>query len=371
MGRGVKAERIDDLGARTQEMKIERLRGWRIASAVPSGLDDCCLIVPTYCRPREVVKLLETVNALPDHPAETIVVDGSQDELTERAVRRWVADQHAGFSLLYARSRAGLTRQRNVGIDLASGEYVFFLDDDCLPQAGYFAAIRDVFLADERVGAVGGLAINQMAQPVPRRWRIRLSLKVVPRVEPGTYHASGTSVPPNLVRPFTGTRAVDLLCGAHFAFRRAVFARHRFSEFFAGYAQGEDMEFSLRVGREWKLLWCGDARVAHHHAPGGRPAPFAKGKMEVRNRYFIWKRHTTDVHLVDRARFWFDVILLAAMDVAWFCSRPWQLGWAQHAIGVACGAVGCALSPPRYEERLPSVRYVLAEGDDDHASGWS
>jgi len=343
----------------TPSPDLKKLPGWRMPRSAPGALAGCSLIVPTYRRPREVAALLEQLAELPDPPEEAVVVDGTPGSEVEQTAARFASGRGLAFDLIYVRAPQGLTRQRNAGIDVSSGRYVFFLDDDALPFPGYFSEMRRAFEADPAAGGLGGAIVNQIDRPLNRRWRIRLALGLVPRVEPGTYHPSGTSTPRGLLKPFSGVRRVDVLPGCAFAFRRQVLEKHRFSEFFAGYAQGEDLEMSLRVGRDWKLLSCGDARVIHKTAPGGRPSSFAKGRMEVRNRFFIWKRHSGAAVLVDRARFWTDLLFLFAMDLAWFCLRPWKPGVLAHGCGVLSAIAGCLFAPPRYEEP-PARRHYQA-----------
>jgi glycosyltransferase involved in cell wall biosynthesis len=124
------------------------LPGWRIEGASTSTFSDCSLIIATYQRPNEVLELVERIDELSSKPFEVIVVDGSPGWETEVKLRSWTAQVKADFDLTYVKCPAGLTRQRNAGIDLTSGNYVFFLDDDCLPQANYFAEIRRVFHKD-------------------------------------------------------------------------------------------------------------------------------------------------------------------------------------------------------------------------------
>jgi hypothetical protein len=200
--------------------------------------------------------------------------------------------------------------------------------------------------------------MNEINKPIVRRWRIRLALRLAPSSDPMRFHPSGTSTPRGLMRPFTGIRDADVLPGCCFAFRREALDQERFSGFFTGYSQGEDLEMSLRVGRKWKVVCSGDARVTHREAPGGRPTSFLKGKMEVRNRHFIWKRHVPAPPFVDRLRFWLDIVFLVAMDIAWFLRRPAKLAPLRHAAGLLCGAALCLIRPPRYEE--PPVRRRFA-----------
>ncbi len=320
---------------------LTMLRGWRTGSYGAGALTDCNLVIPTYRRPHTVKKLLAHLVSLPDRPAEVVVVDGSPDDATQELLSRWAPGTALPFVLLYVRSPAGLTRQRNVGIDASAGEFVFFLDDDCFPQPGYFRAIRQVFIRDlaGKVGAVAGSLVNEMNKPLSLRWRARLALGLAPRHgEPGRFYPTATSVPRAIATPFTGTRVTDTLPGAAFAVRRNALQQQRFSLFFDGYSQGEDLEMSLRLRRDWQLLWCGDAHAIHDQEPAGRPAGGAKGRMEIRNRYFIWERYSR----TSRARLWADFAFIFGCDLLSGCGA--------HALGVARGALECLGNPPRYTE---------------------
>lgn len=336
-----------------------RLEGWRKPGSGEDALADCALVVATYKRPKEIVVLLEKLTGLPDPPAEVVVVDGSPDDASGQVVAEWAKKHAPPFELVYVKSPTGLTRQRNVGVDASTKEFVFFLDDDCLPEAGYFREIRDVFRADAsgEVGAVCGSIVNEMGKPLSLRWRLRFLLGLVPRGESGKYYPTATSVPRSLVSPFSGIRPVDIVPGGATAYRRAVFDRHRFSEFFSGYAQGEDVEMSLRIGKEQKLVWCGDAHVNHYHAPGGRPTSYQKGRMEVRNRFFIWKRYSPEPTLLDRLRFWLDVAYIGGIDVVTFLLRPNQPWYLSHALGVAGGSFECLIRPPSHQEPRAAREY--------------
>ncbi|MBL8214268.1 MAG: glycosyltransferase family 2 protein [Bryobacterales bacterium] len=347
-------------------MHQEILQGWRIEAASGEMLD-CSLVVPTYRRPREIVRLLDALPGLatgnsPELPREVVIVDGSPDRDVEDAVSKWAAGRALPFTLCYVRCPAGLTRQRNAGIDASTAPCVVFLDDDAIPCAGFFREICAVFDGDPDhcIGGVAGCVVNELNSPMSWRWRLRYWLGLAPSVEPMHYHPSGTSAPSSRLRPFLGVRPVDLLPGCCFALRRDVFSRHRFSAFFHGYSQGEDMEMSLRVGQDWYLVSCGDARAFHYPAPGGRPHAFSKGQMEVRNRYFIWKRHVPRPALVDRARFWLDIAFCVAFDFGAFLLRPWHVHRLSHALGLIWGAIQCRLHPPIYAEPRPEQQFAIA-----------
>lgn len=351
--------------------RVTTLPGWRVRRSRPGGLDGCCLIIATYRRPTDLLALLQRLVEVSDPPAEVAVVDGAPNDESEQVAAAWVRRADLPFDLAYVRSPAGLTRQRNVGIDATAGELVFFLDDDCLPADGYFRAIQACYRADDAgvVGAVCGFVDNEVGRPLSRRWRLRLALGLVPRLPAGSYFPTATSFPYALGRSFSGTQRVDVMPGCAMSFRRSVLERQRFSMFFAGYAQGEDMEMSRRVAAEHAILWCGDAHAVHNQSPAGRPSSAQKGRMEVRNRHFIWRRFCVRPTLGLRMRFWADLSFGLACDLGGMIAHPGSLAPLRHASGLVRGMVSCLIAPPRFDEPQARREYAIAWTDVPAACG--
>jgi GT2 family glycosyltransferase len=343
------------------------LPGWRIPASKPTTLEDCCLIVATYGRPAEVSALMQTLAAMSDVPAELVIVDGSPEDETERALLRLCRNTQLAFELIYVHSPKGLTRQRNAGVDISTRPILFFLDDDALPAKDYFTALRRVFVEDvgATIAAAGAFLMNAIDTPIARRWRIRHALRLIPRCAPLTYNDVGASAPSGVLKVFSGIRDVDIFPGCAFALRREVTKSMRFSEFFAGYSYGEDVEMALRIRRRGRVVHCGDAHVVHNsdYSPSARPAAFAKGRMEVRNRYFIWRRYAPETTILNKIRFHVDLLFTFAMDLGWFLARPWQWHHISHAFGLLAGAASCAMSPPVWDEPAPRLRYCVAAGE--------
>lgn len=338
---------------------LPTLTGWIKRSSLHGAFEDCSLIVATYNRPREMSNLLELLSVLPEGPCEVIVVDGALSRELDEQLLIWAEHQNLPFDLVYVRSPAGLTRQRNVGIDASTREFVFFLDDDSVPKPGYFRAIREVFIGDvaKEIGAVRGFFSNTNNANLTWLWRARFALKLVPRGEPGTYFTCGTSNTWNGVRPFSGTKRVDVLTGCAMTFRRDVLRHNRFSLFFSGYSQGEDLEMSRRVARDWSLMVCGEALVQHDGAEGGRPGGFSRARMAVRNHFFIWKRHVRSISFVDKLRFWLNVGLIVLHNLAGFLRHRLDCQYIAYAAGTVSGAVECLIVPPTYVEPTAQREY--------------
>lgn len=344
------------------EQNLKILNGWRIRGTGHS-LRECSALIPTFNRYPQVIRLLEAIADLPDQPGEVVVVDGHAGGDLSARLQAWAQSKTLAFDLVYAHSDPGLTVQRNAGIDVSTGDYLYYFDDDTVPKPGYFSNILRVFERDRKreIGVVGACITNEMDKPVSLRWRLRLKLGLVPKdLPPMRYFHACTSLPRGFMKLFTGTIPVDIVAGGASAWRRDVFDTMRFSEYFQGYSQGEDVESSLRAGRDWKLVCCGDAHILHLHAPGGRPLKIDRGRMDVVNRYFIMKRFQPPNSLRYTTLFFLDVLFQIMMDLGYYLARPWQFTPLLRASGLVLGTLECMVNPPRYEEPPVRRRYTLA-----------
>ena len=96
------------------------------------------VIIPTYERAEDLRSCLHSLryeNQKDSPPYEIIVTD---DSSTDRS-RKLVAEEFPTVSWGMGK-RNGPAGNRNAGVDRANGDWVVFLDDDCIAQKGYLAA---------------------------------------------------------------------------------------------------------------------------------------------------------------------------------------------------------------------------------------
>jgi glycosyltransferase involved in cell wall biosynthesis len=85
------------------------------------------LIVATVGRTQDLNRLLESIAAQSMTSLELIIVDQNVDD----RVKNLLENSAHSFLCMHVRSPKGLSRARNVGINLASGHILCFPDDDC------------------------------------------------------------------------------------------------------------------------------------------------------------------------------------------------------------------------------------------------
>ncbi len=262
--------------------------------AVSAGV---AVVICTYERPSSLARCIASLKGQTRKPDTLLVVDASRSAESERVLAgdRTLesAAGRVGYLRVAERDR-GLTRQRNVALRRVTEDLVAFFDDDIVLGPTCLAAMEAVHRAHEdAVVGVGAMIEGQPESPNVL-WRLRRALGIVPFLTPGRYCRSGMSIPWSFLRRDEGIAEGDWLPGGAVMWKTTAAREVGFNEAFAGYGQGEDLDFSLRVARHGRLLMACGARLQHLHEESGRPDPFRIGYMAIRNRYEIHRRGLSD-----------------------------------------------------------------------------
>lgn len=288
------------------------------------------LIICTYKRPFALVTLLKSIYLQSVYPDEILIIDGSPDNYTESILREMHKE-----NLKYHKVRffeRGLTKQRNIGISKVSSlsEIICFLDDDTVLLQNYFKNILSTYIDHPAALGVGGYIKNEIIWKKNnlnytanndefvydgwRRkegqrfiWRKKLGLDsdVAPGFSPSFSHGRSVGFLPASGKVYPA----ELLMGGVSSFKRDVFKKHKFSEYFEGYGLYEDADFCLRVAKTGNLYVNTAAQLEHHHDSAGRPNLFLYGKMVVRNGWYVWRIKNPNPTITDRIK-WNSISIL-------------------------------------------------------------
>ena len=118
------------------------------------------VIIPTFNRGEMVVKCVQSVLATNYPELEVIVVDDcSPDDTRQRIDAAFAADPRVRYQRNERNSFQAVSR--NNGRKTATGELLFFLDDDNLVHPDIFGELTKAFAHAPTVGLVAPLAIHQ------------------------------------------------------------------------------------------------------------------------------------------------------------------------------------------------------------------
>jgi glycosyltransferase involved in cell wall biosynthesis len=241
----------------------------------------CSVVIGTRDRPDSLKRCLETLIEQTHRPAEVILVDDGHfdpapfiDMLAQAGIDgHYVNKSHD----------PGLTKSRNVGIRLSTGDVVVFLDDDVALAPSYLAAIERVYEMHPEAAGVGGRLVGTS---LSRAKHVLLKAFLLDSDSEGIVLPNGVGV---LVRRISHVTRVDWFSGCNMSYRRWVFDRFMFDEEFAGNGWGDDRDFSYRVSREFPLFCAPDAEVRHFEEPRGRARDRQFGRTEITyvHRFFV------------------------------------------------------------------------------------
>lgn len=267
------------------------------------------LIICTYQRPKSLLLLLESVKKQSVYPNEILIIDGSLNDET-----KLIVSENDFANLKYhkvSESDRGLTKQRNFGVKKVSNtsEIVCFLDDDTVLENNYFEKIIETYQKFPDAIGVGGVARNE------NNWKLNTQNLITNSkffVLDGYYVKESSR---NYLRNLLGLNAtglsgnmpefshgrtfsyplndkiypVDLLIGMSMSFRKSVFDKINFSEYFEGYGLYEDADFSIKASKFGQNYVATSAILNHFHDSAGRPNQYKYGKMVIRNGYYVWR----------------------------------------------------------------------------------
>ncbi|MBP9866967.1 MAG: glycosyltransferase [Candidatus Pacebacteria bacterium] len=115
------------------------------------------IIIPTYNRAKQLKVCLESIykQNYTENFELIVVDDGSKDDTKNIVYGFCGSDKRIVIKYIYEENK-GCAFARNIGIDQAEGEYIFFTDDDCIVPENWIVQILEGFKKYPEASAVGG-----------------------------------------------------------------------------------------------------------------------------------------------------------------------------------------------------------------------
>ena len=244
-------------------------------------------VVATKDRPDDLRTMLLSLLEQSHRPDQIVIVDSSADPVSA------VTQAFPELDIKYIHhTPPSASAQRNIGIRAVDSdiELIGFLDDDVvLAQNALEIMLKFMQTAPENFGGCAFNLMNPPSRSVSRLKESALSRGL------GLYSDKKGIVMPSGWQTLTGTvkntTFVEWLPSGAAVWRRELFDSFRFDEFFDGYSYLEDLDFSYGVSKHHTLAIVADARYWHYPSPSGRVSQYRFGKIEVRNRLYIVRKH--------------------------------------------------------------------------------
>lgn len=299
------------------------------------------LVVCTYRREKVLPRCVRCALASARKPRQIVIVDASpywQD--TRTAILNEFSSAHPDVDFQYVGARrASLTAQRNQGLELATGDVSFMIDDDSLlfPDTAdrimeiydadvdrQIVALTPIFVPevpDEHLGittpghpAQGHVGHDESRAGAARRLTRTLLWSNV-QLLPYDGVDEARQVPERFARfNLIPTR----FSSGSSTFRTEAVREARFEEVLERYAAGEDWDISERIKHRGIIAFVPGARQCHLEAPGGRLSRQTVSLLRYLNFMALHVLHSQDVRRsrrLYRQMLWRRVISDALADL--------------------------------------------------------
>jgi GT2 family glycosyltransferase len=250
------------------------------------------IVIPTRNRVKELTNTLNFLDSNQFFFKKIVIVDSSKLEIKQK-IKEKIKEYNIQINLID--SEPSTCIQRNAGFNfIEDNEYIMFLDDDNIFYPDAFYKMQ-YFLNNNK--NFSGVAFNQIYNEkisiLEKFKKNYISNKLgIYSSNIGGFSNSGWQ---SRFINFTNNAIVQWLPTRAVIYRSEKVRNIRFDEKLGIYGYLEDLDFSLRLKKNGNLMVCSDARYSHDQSIT-RPG-FEFGKKELRNRYYIVKKHNLKKNL--------------------------------------------------------------------------
>lgn len=218
------------------------------------------------------------------HKMEIVVIDdGALTEDMISQIRNLSRDARLKIRY-YRKNKPGLYASRKMGIELAKGRIMFFLDDDVELERDFLEHVLVPF-EDADVGGVCGLDI--LLRKPSLRLRAYQRIFLHSRRNCGSLSVTGFNGGiarwPTQTEPFF----VDFFSGCNMLFLKQLLLDLPATDWFNSYSIGEDLFISHFVALKSTLIVVPAARLRHYLSSQSRDSEYEIAKTLVWNHYYI------------------------------------------------------------------------------------
>jgi len=237
------------------------------------------IVIATYNRCEDLKECLDSVFDLEVEPLEVIVVDSKSTDNTKQLKDCFPIE-------FVSTNRRNRQSARNLGISIADGDVIAFLDDDVVVGDEW---LREMIISytDSTVGGVGGRAIPYGST---EEFYTKIS-----NTEVGKVFNDGLVIG-NFDFPSEKMLEVDSFIGCNMSFRRDLLLRVRgFDENYLGTGYRDDTDLCMRIRRlGYKLLYQPKSLVWHKFR--GKRVSSEWSYWYIRNHVYFYLKNIFSEH---------------------------------------------------------------------------
>lgn len=245
------------------------------------------VVIPTKNRPEDLDRLIDSINESTVLPSNVIIIDQSVK------IEKKICSDKYKVNHIHAKYVTGLCAAKNLGVSHCHSDVIHFFDDDIILDSDYFEIINQHLCNNPDIYGVCGRQKNSKSS--------RLKLAVFSLFHVGPFRDIRKKC--NSGYEQKELVLTNILPGGITAYRKEIFDYFLFDEALIKYCLGEDMDFSYRASKRFKLAFATNALALHNHSQIGRYDPVESYACKVAGYSYFYEKNLSR-SLKDRSSYY-------------------------------------------------------------------
>lgn len=261
-------------------------------------------IIATLNRQDDLAKCLNSMTKLSRACDEIIIVEQGDFAKTQLLIQQF---NHLNIHL-YFHTIASAAQARNKGIQKATGDILFFIDDDTELDKNYIKIALDYFANQPQAMGITG-KINTSPKTQQRNikhgfinrfkvyykmiiWKMNKWLNIFLLVDAVNMSVSRSGSNSHSIKPYQHIADIEWMQGASSVYRKSVFNQFSFNEHFIRWSLGEDVMLSYQVYRHYgigALKYLPELQLTHYESDDVVSSKKQLIKMQIIYRFIFWE----------------------------------------------------------------------------------
>ncbi len=239
------------------------------------------IVIPTKDRPEDLKRLIDSIDNSTKLPKNVIIVDQSFNVLSK------IVSNKYNVNHIHAKNITGLCDAKNLGVSFCKSDIIHFFDDDIIVDPDYFEIINRHFEQHPEYCGICGRQKNSKSSIIKI---VAFSFFHIGSFKDIRKKCNSGYVKKPLVE-------TNILPGGITAYKRIVFDSFKFDDVLIKYCLGEDMDFSYRVSKKFRLAFATNALALHNHSQIGRYDPLESFACKMAGYSYFYKKNLTSSFL--------------------------------------------------------------------------
>ncbi len=240
------------------------------------------IVIPTKGRPNDLAETVRSIAAQTRAPHELIIVDQSPASCEDRVRQLTAGCSDLQLKYFWAPEVPGLVQAREKGVQAASSNVIFFIDDDVTLDPDCIHALIERYQELPNVAGICGVDIGGAEVP----WWLVLARRAYML---GAFKDE-RSVMNKRYAQLGAPQSVRLFSGGWMSYRRWVFDKFQFEGKLWGHRWNSSIDFSYRVSARFPLVIDPKVRIWHRR-PYGTHTPEEFVRIRVSGTFFFFSRN--------------------------------------------------------------------------------